>query len=646
MSKTVSIWLAGSEPLASFFAEQLKQSLPGAHVLCAELHVPPPPDALAVVLVRLDQAAQLIPWLNLPASVLAISFWRGWAYLGPFRRRDAKGCLACLFARVAGSQYGPDVDAEGNLLPHERIGSPLPSPFIQVTLGQLVARELAAYLTDQTPETTRGAFVFDDVRGEIAFEPLIPNSLCVVCGPPPIRGIPVWDPQGTVPTPALRRGRGLRAVDVKELTPTLTAHYLSARLGMVKDVQHDLQSAYGTCYLDLPLGSRRPEACIGRATSYETAQTIALLESLERYCGWNAGGRREIVTAAYAEVAAQALDPTTLGAHEAPCYDIPGFPFVRFHPEQRIDWMWGRSLRSGTPLLVPARYAAYGYPAQRSPAFFYEVSNGCALGSTLEEAVMHGLLEVVERDSFLLTWYRQLTLPELSLQALPDRGVSDLLRRVEFVTASDIRVFLSTQEHGITSLFAVATGRSPDGPRTLAAASAHPDLLQALSSVLYELAGLSLRMRSILKERRADGQAMLENPDLVRKMEDHALVNCLPEARERFSFLLDQAAAPLSFAEAARGCPALPLSLDLGSTVRGLLAGVVRANLDVVVVELTMGELSRADMRCVKVIVPGLLAMTFGHRYRRTAELPRLGREHPRAKSSKSDIGLLPHPFP
>ena len=42
-----------------------------------------------------------------------------------------------------------------------------------------------------------------------------------------------------------------------------------------------------------------------------------------------------------------------------------------------------------------------------------ESSNGCASGGALAEAVYFGLMEVVERDAFLIAWYAKAELPEI-----------------------------------------------------------------------------------------------------------------------------------------------------------------------------------------------------------------------------------------
>ena len=48
----------------------------------------------------------------------------------------------------------------------------------------------------------------------------------------------------------------------------------------------------------------------------------------------------------------------------------------------------------------------------------YETSNGCALGGCFEEATAHGLLEVAERDAFLITWYGRM--PRKAMNITPN----------------------------------------------------------------------------------------------------------------------------------------------------------------------------------------------------------------------------------
>ena len=53
-------------------------------------------------------------------------------------------------------------------------------------------------------------------------------------------------------------------------------------------------------------------------------------------------------------------------------------------------------------------------------------SNGCAAGNTLEEAIIQGFLELVERDAYAIWWYNRLQRAEVDLDKLGDSYIRDL----------------------------------------------------------------------------------------------------------------------------------------------------------------------------------------------------------------------------
>ena len=68
----------------------------------------------------------------------------------------------------------------------------------------------------------------------------------------------------------------------------------------------------------------------------------------------------------------------------------------------------------------------------------YETSNGCAIGGSLEEAIFHGILEIVERDAFLLTWYAKLPLPRLDLSSANDTELQLMIQRLRTITGYEL----------------------------------------------------------------------------------------------------------------------------------------------------------------------------------------------------------------
>ena len=106
---------------------------------------------------------------------------------------------------------------------------------------------------------------------------------------------------------------------------------------------------------------------------------------------------------------------------------MPDFPFEPFDPERPINWVWGYSFSQKRPILVPEILAYYSLGD--GDGFVYETSNGGALGGSLEEANLYGIFEVVERDSFLMTWYGQLPIAGLDPYSADDLELLLLIQR-------------------------------------------------------------------------------------------------------------------------------------------------------------------------------------------------------------------------
>jgi ribosomal protein S12 methylthiotransferase accessory factor len=64
----------------------------------------------------------------------------------------------------------------------------------------------------------------------------------------------------------------------------------------------------------------------------------------------------------------------------------------------------------------------------RGPAGYqvHADSNGCAAGNTLEEAIVQGFLELVERDAYAIWWYNRSQRAEVDLGQFDDPYIRDL----------------------------------------------------------------------------------------------------------------------------------------------------------------------------------------------------------------------------
>jgi ribosomal protein S12 methylthiotransferase accessory factor len=140
---------------------------------------------------------------------------------------------------------------------------------------------------------------------------------------------------------------------------------------------------------------------------------------------------------------------------------------------------------------------------------------------------------------------------------------------------------------------------------------------------------------------------MVTDPDLVLSMHDHSELYGADEAFDRFDFLLSGGQGRTTRPFDSTAFTHDDLTEDLVELVRRYLD----CGQDVIVIDQTGPELQASHLSCVKVLVPGMLPMTFGHRNRRIDGLPRL-REVPVLLGHRStplpddEINPHPHPFP
>jgi putative methanogenesis marker protein 1 len=77
-------------------------------------------------------------------------------------------------------------------------------------------------------------------------------------------------------------------------------------------------------------------------------------------------------------------------------------PFSEF---TGIEWVMGDDIMNDIEVFVPANAVFHPYNPSNGVKLFRSNTNGLASGNTIEEAVLHGLLEVIERDALSIAEY-------------------------------------------------------------------------------------------------------------------------------------------------------------------------------------------------------------------------------------------------
>jgi len=579
------------------------------------------------------------PWLR-----GFVSFGEG--IIGPFVSRDTPGCSQCADTRFL--MAGRDRKENWGLL-HKVGNRDEVSRDAWATsngLRQMANRiglEVRQFLLSGTMRLESRLLIVHLQTLSCSSHHFLPDPRCPVCG------------QVTADTEAAARivlheslkirDDRFRCRPMEKLKEVLEPDYLDARTGFLNMKMIDLVSPFADASINLPYFSG-DEGCAGRTHSYSDSVMTAILEGLERYCGMSPRGKRTVVRDSYRRLQDKALNPLEVGMHAKEQYEKPDFPQQPFDADRILDWVWGYSFRKERPILVPESLAYYSGGCGHG--FVYETSNGCAMGGSLEEAIFYGILEVLERDSFLLTWYARLELPRIDPYSTGDSEMNLMLDRLQAATGFEIHLFNSTMEHGIPCLWALAKNQKAEGVNLICAAGAHPDPVRAVKGAIHEIAGMLMTLNEKFEKNKAQYEQMLDNPDLVVQMEDHSMLYALPQAEERLDFLLAGNRPLRSFQEEYKQPPR---NKDLTDDLRALLQQLEQSGQDVIVIDQSTPETLRNGLHCVKVLIPGMLPMTFGHRLVRLEGLERVLTVPAKLGYSSrpltyEELNTHPHPFP
>ena len=332
----------------------------------------------------------------------------------------------------------------------------------------------------------------------------------------------------------------------------------------------------------------------GKGSTAEQGEASALMEAIERYSGIFQGDEIRMTRRFTDFTAGEAILPNDVllfseaqykRAHLPPtAEDVTPTP-PPFDPTAKAEWTPVWSLRDGCFRYLPTGMLYFFHQSDSVTGHMHADSNGCAAGNTLEEAIVQGFLELIERDSYAIWWYNRSQRAELDLDQFDDSYVRDLRTQLG-ETGRKLWVIDITTDLGIPSFVAMSHATVDGHDFVEYGSGSHFDARIALLRALTELN----QFLSIgLMGGRDAGQRSNDAAGLFR-LDDHPylLPNGAP-ARRDFATTFGR--------------------LDTREQVLACVDLVKRAGLDFLVLDQTRPDI---DVSVARVIVPGLR-----HFYRR-----------------------------
>jgi ribosomal protein S12 methylthiotransferase accessory factor len=527
-------------------------------------------------------------------------------WVGPLFRPGKTGCWECLAQRLRANfpvaAYLQGRNGHAGAVVQDRAATPAT---LQVGWG-LAANAVASWVVrGELPELEGKLQSLDLPTWRWQTHTLIRLPFCPVCGD---GGSRCFQP------PALAHGKktytsdgGHRVIPPEE-TLARNGRHVSPITGAVPLLEQAAPDGDGVLHVYVA-GSNyaRPSRTLGqlrsdlrtmnagKGTCDVQARASALCEGLERYSGVFRGDeprrparQAELGGAAvplndcllFSERQYRERDSRNAGANRFSFIPVP------FDPAAEVEWSPVWSLTRGEVRYLPTAFCYYDYPQPDERTYCIACSNGCAAGNTLEEAILQGFLELVERDGVALWWYNRVRRPGVDLDSFGEPYL-ERLRAFLQEHGREFWVLDLTADLGIP-VFASITRRTDGLPEQIMPGfGAHLDpkiaLLRAVTEMNQMLSSPLLRPEKGVEKEPMD-------PETAHWLETATTANqpyLLPAegpARTAASY-------PRAWAD------------DVADDVRTCQSLVERAGMEMLVLDQTRPEVG---LPVAKVIVPGL----------------------------------------
>jgi ribosomal protein S12 methylthiotransferase accessory factor len=532
-------------------------------------------------------------------------------WVGPMFEPGRTGCWECLAQRLrANSEVetylaGLD-DAAERAVPFPPRAA---LPAVTESVVRLAALEIARRIVISSSAVSGRVTTLDTITLQTQVHELVRRPQCPACGDPRLmRDRPAKVELASRPKAHVADG-GHRSASPGEMLRRYGYH-VSPITGIAKALVRITDPADPVQHVYLAgsnmavrhdsfqrLRRHLRSSCCGKGTTDEQARASGLGEAIERYCGVFRGDEARI-RGSLSSLGDQAIDPRACMLYSETQYRerdrwnalqrrLDGIP-MPLDADADIEWSPLWSLTVAEQRYLPTSYLYYSYPSPPDRSFCFPDSNGNAAGATIEDAILQGFLELVERDAVAVWWYNRLRRPAVDLDTVDEQFVRDMValhRRL----GRDLWVLDLTGDLEIPAMIAISRLVDPPAGRgedIVFAPAAHLDprvcLLRSLTELNQMMPGI---------EPGPDGTGYIyDDPEAVRWWSTATLANQ--------PYLVPSAAPPVSMATYPERWNA-----DLRDDITACQALVESRGLELLVLDQTRPDV---EMPVVKVVVPGM----------------------------------------
>ena len=504
----------------------------------------------------------------------------------------------------------------------------------------------------------RKVFIIDKNTLSISWEYVMPVSDCSTCGCMLIDSLNIAQILGQSILSNVYGSKSIpfRSKDYKEVAKRVEKFALSKNFGIITTLLDNFDGPFPISVAMLPLENGRDEPGTGRTSSLERSRAVALFEAMERYGGFVPRAKRTIIFESYNELkrkGCDVLDACDLILNQDSVTNSGIYKNDKFHfsHDQAYHWIYGYDLINKKAILLPETVAYYGMTLKGDKYFreimAYEVSNGCSVGTTLSESAYGGILEVVERDAFLTSWYTTRSIRRLFLDKLfmSRRGSFQIEfeKFQNFYNDFRVDIYEISCETRIPVVLMTLTRKkiATNQMNFMCAAAADADIVEAMRKAMHEISSIFVGLQKRFKDEYEQIVKKSENNMWrVETMDDHSLVWGYYKNLEKINFA-NQVSESIDVSLYIQTRKKFDC---LNEAFKAVLEDLKRNGRRVIFINQTTPEMQLMKIYCSKILIPGLLPMTFGAKNARISR-KRID-EIEKMEKGLLSMNFIPHPFP
>jgi ribosomal protein S12 methylthiotransferase accessory factor len=295
-----------------------------------------------------------------------------------------------------------------------------------------------------------------------------------------------------------------------------------------------------------------------------------------------------------------------------------------------LYWLLGKDLFTEENIWIPAQLVYWNYKLEEFEPRLWDInSNGEALGSSFQQALVNAIYELIERDSFMICWLKKIVPKRINLKTINDKEIIYMLEKFERYNL-DLNVCKLDNEFGLNVYLAVIRDFTGVGPAVTISASCHLDKMESIKKAILEATKVYHYTRYLMRTNKEPQSSFLGQKERLLLWSQKKMLS-------EIDWLLEGEIINENFSQ--KNFLGFKQQLDY------LKTKLKESQIRCFFVDITPKSLKKKNLWAIRAISPDLVPLHLKEEFVHLG-VKRLYKHYERSLlNSKDDFNTLPHPF-